>query len=119
MSLEFKPQKRIFEFFEHDFDNIILSTFKFDSGFIEDMLLPVLTGKKAVKDMNDRLEVEDALQDKRISIITTQNIQEKRTLLGYDLIPYKGVQHSKIAILVLTKTPLKPLVTFSSPPHVK
>jgi len=99
MSLEFKPQKRIFEFFEHDFDNIILTTFKFDSGFIEDMLLPVLTGKKAVKDINDRLEVEDALQDKRISIITSQNIQEKRTLLGYDLIPYNGVQHSKIAVL--------------------
>ncbi|MEP9411351.1 MAG: hypothetical protein HRF42_08080 [Candidatus Brocadia sp.] len=99
MSLKFKPQKRIFECFDRDFDNIILTTFEFDREFIEDRLLPILVGKKAVKDLNDRLEVEDALQNKSISIIASGNIHDKRTLYGYDLIPYNGTQHSKIALL--------------------
>ena len=99
MSLQFRPQKKIFDHFDRDFSNIILTTFEFDSGFIEDRLLPVLVGKKAVKDLNDRLEVEDALQNKSISVIASGNIQDKRTLYGYDLIPYNGIQHSKIALL--------------------
>ncbi len=61
--------------------------------------MPIVVGKKAVKDLNDRLEVEDALQDKSISVIASGNIQDKRTLYGYDLIPYNGIQHSKIAVL--------------------
>ncbi|MFO0792588.1 MAG: hypothetical protein U0586_00835 [Candidatus Brocadiaceae bacterium] len=99
MSLQFRPQKKIFDYFDRNFSNIILTTFEFDSGFIEDKLLPVLVGKKGVKDLNDRLEVEDALQNKSISIIASGNIQDKRTLYGYDLIPYNGIQHSKIALL--------------------
>lgn len=99
MSSKFRPQKNIFDYFDRDFSNIILTTFEFDSGFIEDRLLPVLVGKKAVKDLNDRLEVEDALQNKSISIIASSDIHDKRTLYGYDLIPYNGIQHSKIALL--------------------
>jgi len=56
-------------------------------------------GKKAVKDLNDRFAVEDALQDKNISVIASGNIQDKRTFYGYNLIPYHGIQHSKIALL--------------------
>ena len=97
--MQFKPQKRIFDYFDRDFSNIILTTFEFDRGFIEDRILPVLVGKKAVKDLSDRLEVEDALQNKSISIIASGNIHDKRTLYGYDLIPYNGIQHSKIALL--------------------
>lgn len=99
MILQFRPQKRIFDYFDRDFSNIILTTYEFDSGFIEDRLLPILVGKKAIKDLNDRLEVEDALQNKSISVIASGNIQDKRTLYGYDLIPYNGIQHSKIALL--------------------
>ncbi len=46
MSLQFKPQKRIFDYFDRDFSNIILTTFEFDRGFIEDRFLAVLVGKK-------------------------------------------------------------------------
>lgn len=99
MSSKFRPQKNIFDYFDRDFNNIILTTFEFDSGFIEDRLLPVLVEKKAVKDLNDRLEVEDALQNKSISIIASGDIHDKRTLYGYDLIPYNEIQHSKIALL--------------------
>lgn len=99
MSLEFKPQHKIIDYFDKDFDNIILTTFEFDAGFIEDTLLPVITGKNALKDAIDRLEVMNILREKTVSIITSGNIKYMRGIIGYDLIPYKGIQHSKIFLL--------------------
>lgn len=59
--------------------------------------------KKAVKNRFDRLEVENALQNKSISVIASDNIHDKRTLYGCNLIPYHGIQHSKIALQPSTK----------------
>jgi HKD family nuclease len=106
----FKREKHYLEYFDDEyfdddsfdndsFDNIILTTFEYDRGFIEDTLLSRLTGKGKIKDLNDRIELEDALKSKSITIISSPISNELKTLYGYDLIPYPGVQHSKIAVL--------------------
>jgi len=105
MTSAFKREKRYLDYFtavsdDDSFDNIILTTFEYDSGFIEDFLLSHLTGKGNVKDYNDRIELEDALKSKSVTVISSAiSSEQKKTLYGYDLIPYNGVQHSKISVL--------------------
>lgn len=100
MTSVFKREKTYLEYFDDaSFDNIIMTTFEYDRGFIEDTLLSHLTEIGKGKDINDRIELEDALKSKSITVISSAISNEPKTLYGYDLIPYNGVQHSKIAVL--------------------
>jgi hypothetical protein len=100
MTSTFKREKCYLEYFDNaSFDNIIMTTFEYDRGFIEDILLSHLAGVGKVKDFNDRIELEDVLKSKSITVISSAISNEPKTFYGYDLIPYNGVQHSKIAVL--------------------
>lgn len=101
MSLEFSPTKKYFDYFESEFEQIILTTFEFDSNFFEAEILPRLVGRNKPLNTGDILEIENALENIDVSVITSGNMGHaaRRRALGYDLYAYNGIQHSKVAVL--------------------